>query len=149
VLPPNAGDALKDFQRLCKQTRVSAELSATLQLQQPTEERLQSATELLLADAARHGGSLIDLSHRVEGKGSLLMLLIEMLVSIEPVRQGKDPVAQAKRDQLGDAWEACAPALEHTYALIRSSYDTSIQRPDGKDALGLLASSVIPCDTSI
>jgi len=146
VLPSDAGEVLKNFQRRCKQTKVSAELSGPLQAQQPVTERFQSATKLLLEDKARDDGPLIDLSHRVEGKGSLLMLLIEVLDAMERLEEEKAAV-QAARKQLDDAWEAFFSVLPHVCALIRSSYNTTIKRPDGQDALALLVASAIPANT--
>jgi hypothetical protein len=110
---------------------------------------MKAAAKLLLADEERDDGPLIDLTHRVEGKGSLLMVIIEVLTAIEVSERNSDPTVQAKEDELDSAWEAFTPALEHVCALIRTSYDTTIQRPDGKDALALLVSTGIPCDTTV
>jgi hypothetical protein len=149
ILPPNADDALKNFQRRCKQTKVSVQLAAALRARKSVLERSQSAAEQLLEDEARDDGPLIDLSHRVEGKGSLLMLLIEMLAELEVSERNNDPTVQAKQEELDSAWKAFEPVLPHICALTRSSYDTTIKRPDGEDALALLASTGIPCGTSV
>jgi hypothetical protein len=144
VLPANANDALKDFQRRCKRIKASAELSAALRSPNPVVERLQSATKLLLEDKARGDGSLIDLSHRVEGTGSLLMVLFELIDNVDEMVADKGSAGQAKPEELNSAWKVFFSALPHVYALIRSSYDTTAKQPDGKDALALLVSSVIP-----
>jgi hypothetical protein len=147
ILPPDADDALKDFQRACKQTKLSAELTMALVAQEPAEKRLQSATKLLLEDEARDDGPFMDLSHRVRGKGSLLMLIIETYCEI---LKSCNAAAEAEEVQkLKDADTAFATTLPHVCTLIRSSYDTTIKRPDGKDALALLTSLLIPLSTDV
>jgi hypothetical protein len=61
---------------------------------------LQSAVKLLLEDEAREDGPLIDLSHRVDGNGSLLMLLIEVINVMEQLEKDNDPAVQAKQNEL-------------------------------------------------
>jgi hypothetical protein len=99
-------------------------------------------------DEERKDGPLIDLSHRVEGKGSLLMLLIEALAAL--LKKDDDPAVREKlTEERREAMSAFLPALPHVYALIRASYDITIQGPDGKDALALLVGRAIPVDTVV
>jgi hypothetical protein len=72
------------------------------------------------------------------------MLLIDMLAKLNASDDDKDLAVKAKREEFDGAWNGFFSTLPHICALIRSSYDTTIKRPDGKDALALLVSLLIP-----
>jgi hypothetical protein len=80
VLPPDADDALRHFHRRCQQIRASDDLARVAVSSRDElgfRSQLDAAVDLLLADADRKDGPLIDLNYRVEGKGTLLMELIQ------------------------------------------------------------------------
>jgi ankyrin repeat protein len=110
--------------------------------------RILSVSELFREDALRGGNSLVDLSFRVEEKGSLLMLLIDTFQSL--VERHADHDAEDKEaKRMEKAKELLESVLPHICGLIRSSYDTTIKRLHGaesRDALAVLVCSCYPTD---
>jgi hypothetical protein len=109
----------------------------------PILEGLQSAVALLREDEARKHGPLLDLNFRVRDGGSLLMLLIQVL-SLFALKSG-DAASRAEEEAEDHAAQAAfLPVLPFVCGRIRSSYDLSIKRPNGRNALELLVLSVAP-----
>jgi hypothetical protein len=148
VLPPDADDALRRFQRRGQQTSASEELAHAAV---PSDDellwrRLQASVILLLADADRKDGPMIDLNYRVEEKGTLLMVLIQQFARgvLESNDEDDDNLFSGDEEPWDDPALTIAPAVPHLCALIRASYDPTIKGPNGKDALALLVCKVIP-----
>jgi len=97
----------------------------TLRKEMKLEEKWAAISRLLLEDAARGDDRLISLSHYVEGKGPLLMLLLGQLR--EMLASGSMPAAVDS-----DVAQLCA--------LIRSGYDGSLAHK-GRNALHVLTDS--------
>jgi len=132
AFPSDVDAELERCRRGTQQMVVSTEL-ATILLRKSVALRLVAVSQLLQEDAARKGGPLVSLSHMVEGKGPLLMALIEALGSA--LIRGNDSEMQQQLKQ--EALTAITPALPHVCALIRNSYDISL-RHDEWDALSWL-----------
>jgi hypothetical protein len=143
VLSPEVDEAVCHFQFNCKRITQSVKLVATLESSEQPVQKLRAAAKLLLEDETRDGSSLIDLDFHVEGKGSLLMLLMKTVALTAP--RDPDLVVRAKEEELDrEALNASKPALPFLCARIRASYDTSSKGPNGMDALTLLTHLIVP-----
>jgi hypothetical protein len=155
ILPPDADEALRHFHRRCQQIRASDDLARVAVSSRGDlgfRSQLDAAVDLLLADADRKDGPLIDLNYRVEGKGTLLMVLIQLFASGtgNPITFECDSCGfphneqSAEEDGCDDPALLIASAVPHLCTLIRLFYNTSVNGPDGLDTLSLLVSEAIP-----
>jgi len=135
-----AVNGLCAIQRSIHQAAASMRL-ATLLLShdKPLQEKWTAVTQLLLDDAARPDGPLIDLSQPVEGKGPLLMTLLDEVYDFLPSEHESDEQTQLKLT----AEAALRPAVPPLCALVRGGYDASLTR-DGWNALHVLTNTAAP-----